>query len=147
MRIRKMIPWDHKKIIALMQQMPDFFSQETIEYAEQSITKFWGFVAYMQKDVVGYIVFWKTGKTTTKIYWMWVEKKYQGKWIGVILFTKCEEEAKATGSKKIELLTLWEHPDYPWYENTRRFYEKRWCMLSKSCMAGDVELLTLTKKL
>jgi len=147
MRIRKMIPWDHKKIIALMQQMPDFFSQETINYAEKSIAKLWGFVACMQKDIIGYIVFWKTGKTTTKIYRMWVIKNHQGKWIGAILFTRCEEESKATGSKRIELLTLWDHPNYPWYQNTRKFYEKRWCKITKSSMDEDIELLTLTKKL
>ena len=147
MRIRKAIPWDHKKIIALMQQMPDFFSPETIAYAEKSITKLWGFVACMQKNIIGYIVFWKKGKTTTKIYRMWVVKNYQGKWIGAALFTRCEKEAKSSGSKKIELLTLWDHHDYPWYQNTRKFYEKRWCILSKSCMDEDIELLTLTKKL
>ena len=130
-----------------MQQMPDFFSPETIAYAEKSIKKLWGFVACMQKDIVWYIVFWKKGKTTTKIYRMGVEKKHQGKSIGTTLFTRCEEEAKASGSKKIELITLWDHNDYPWYENTRRFYEKMWCTLKKSCMDEDVELLTLTKKI
>ena len=147
MRIRKAIPWDHKKIIALMQQMPDFFSSETIEYAEQSIAKLWGFVACMQKDIVWYIVFWKKGKITTKIYRMWVQKNHQGKWIGATLFTKCEQESKSMGSKKIELITLWDHRDYQWYNNTRTFYKKMWCILSKSCMDEDIELLTLIKRL
>lgn len=146
MRIRKAVSWDHKKIIALMQQMPDFFSPETIEYAEKSIAKLWGFVACIQKDIVWYIVFWKKGKTTTKIYWMGVEKNHQGKWIGAKLFARCEQEAKTTGSKKIELLTLWDHRDYPWYENTRKFYEKMWCKKTSSYMDHGIEILTLTKK-
>jgi hypothetical protein len=37
MQIKKTIPSDHKNIIALMNEMPDFFSLETVEYAQEML--------------------------------------------------------------------------------------------------------------
>ena len=35
MKMKKITPSDHKNIIALMNEMPDFFSLETVEYAQE----------------------------------------------------------------------------------------------------------------
>jgi len=146
MEIRKMQWEDYDKIIVLMSQMPDFFSPETVEYAQEKINELQWFVVYENDLLLWFIVFWNTTEDTTKIYRMGVKKDYQGKWIGTTLFQKCEQEAKKSRSKKIELLTLWDHVDYPWYANTRKFYEKMWCILQSSYMDHDIEICTLTKK-
>lgn len=147
MEIRQMQLWDHNKIIVLMNQMSDFFSPETIEYAQEKTHELMWFVVYQGDNLLWFIIFGNTDKDSTKIYRMGVEKNHQGKWIGTALFMRCEQEAKKSGSKKIELLTLWDHRDYPWYVNTRKFYEKVWCTLESSYMDHDVEILTLTKKI
>jgi GNAT superfamily N-acetyltransferase len=131
----------------LMNEMPDFFSLETVEYAQEMLDSLQWFVAYEDENLLWFITFGKLKEESAKIYRMAVSKKFQAIWIGTQLFEQAEKELQSEKIATIELITLWDHPDYPGYANTRKFYEKMWCKKISSSMEDDIELLTLGKEL
>jgi len=147
MIIRKITQSDSKNILALMRQMPEFFSEETVEYAQEKIGKLTWFIVDEKQKVIWCIVFGKIKKDVAKIYWMAVDISSQGIWIGTSLFEIAEKELKQQNYKSLELITLWDHPDYPWYVKTRKFYEKMWCKQISSYLEHDIELLILSKNI
>ncbi|AHB41114.1 hypothetical protein P148_SR1C00001G0307 [candidate division SR1 bacterium RAAC1_SR1_1] len=138
---------DKTIIIDIMQILSDYFSPETIEFAEEKILTLTGFVAKDKDIIVGFITFENISKSKAKIYWMGVLPSYRHQGIGSVLMKQTEALLSEQGIKKIELLTLDEHPDYPGYLFTRNFYKKHGFEIKDSYREEDVTILTMIKKL
>lgn len=138
---------DNKVIIEIMNILSDYFSPETIEFAEEKIPNQAWFVAIKKNTIIWFITFENVDKEKTKIYWMGVLPSYQRQWIGGILLKHTENLLQKKWIKEIELLTLDEHPDYPGYLFTREFYKKHGFVVKSFYMEEDVKLLTMTKEI
>jgi len=112
---------DNKVIIDIMNILADYFSPETIEFAEEKIPNQVWFVAIKNNIIIWFITFENIDKYKAKVYRMGVLPSYQRQWIGGILLKHTENFLQKQWIKGIELLTLDEHPDYPGYLFTREF--------------------------
>lgn len=138
---------DNKVIIDIMNILSDYFSPETIEFAEEKIPNQSWFVAIKNNIIIWFITFENIDKEKSKIYWMGVLPSYQRQWIGGILLKNTEDILQKQWIKEIELLTLDEHPDYPGYIFTREFYKKHNFTVKSFYSEEDVKILTMTKEL
>lgn len=138
---------DNKVIIDIMNILSDYFSPETIEFAEEKVPDQAWFVSIKNNIIVWFITFENIDKDKAKVYWMWVLPAYQRQWIGGILLKHTENLLQKEWIKEIELLTLDEHPDYPGYLFTREFYKKHGFTVKSFYMEDDVKLLTMTKEI
>lgn len=138
---------DDKVIIEIMNILSDYFSPETIKFAEEKITDQSWFVAIKNDIIIWFITFENIDKYKSKIYWMGVLPSYQRQWIGGILLKYTENLLQKQWIKEIELLTLDEHLDYPGYVFTREFYKKHNFTVKSFYIEGDVKILTMTKTL
>lgn len=138
---------DNKTIIEIMNALSNYFSPETIEFAEEKIPNLMWFVAKHNNKIVWFISFEIIDKIRSKIYWMWILPEYQHQWIGSILIKKLEWVLIEKWVREIELLTLDEHPDYPGYLFTREFYKKHGFLISWSYIEDDVKILSMIKRI
>lgn len=138
---------DNKIIIEIMKILSDYFSPETIEFAEEKISNQSWFVSKDDNKILWFITFENIYKDKSKIYWMGVLPTHQRQWIGGILLKHTETLLQKQWIKEIELLTLDEHPDYPGYLFTREFYKKHGFALKSFYMEDDIKILTMTKEL
>lgn len=136
---------DDKVIIDIMNILSNYFSPETIEFAEEKVSHLTWFIAKDQDTIIWFITFEATTKNKAKIYWMGIVPEYQHQWIGGMLLQYAEDALLKQWIKEIELLTLDEHPDYPGYFFTREFYKKHDFVVTGFEMADDVKILTMTK--
>ena len=136
---------DKNEIINIMKTLYEYFSPETIEFAEEKISNQSWLVAIKKNIIIWFISFEDIDKNKSKIYWMWVLPSYQGQWIGSILLKQTENLLQKQWIKEIELLTLDEHPDYPGYLFTRMFYKKHGFVIKRFYMEDDIKILTMIK--
>lgn len=138
---------DKLDVINIMKCLSDFFSPETIEYAEEIINNLWWFVAIEKNVIIWFIVYDIINKTSAKIYRMGVLPEFQNQWIWWNLLEHTEKALIERWIKEVNLLTLDEHPDYPWYKLTRKFYVKHNFVIVDSYVDEDVKILNMNKKL
>lgn len=138
---------NNKIIIDIMNNLSDYFSPETIEFAEEKIGDQLWFVATKDNIIIWFITFEVIEEFKAKIYWMWVLPSYQRQWIGSILLKYTENLLQKKWIKEIELLTLDEHPNYPGYLFTRNFYKKHDFIIKSFYMEEDIKLLTMSKQI
>lgn len=136
---------DNKIIIEIMNNLSDYFSPETIEFAEEKIPALQWFVAKYQNNIIWFITFKKIKQFKVKIYWMGIIPSHQHQWIGSTLLQQTEKTLIEQWIKEIELLTLDEHPDYPGYLFTRNFYKKNGFEIKDFYMEEDIKILNMTK--
>lgn len=136
---------DNKTIIEIMKFLSNYFSPETIEFAEEKIPSLAWFIARKEKIILWFIAFDVLEESRTKIYWMGVLPTYQRQLIWRILLKHTENLLQNQWIKEIELLTLDEHPDYPGYLFTREFYKKHWFEITDFEIQDDIKILTMTK--
>lgn len=138
---------NNNSIIEIMNILSDYFSPETIEFAQEKIPTLQWFIAKKEEKIIWFIAFEIVNHTKSKIYWMGILPEHQHQWIGSILLRHTEDFLQKHKIKEIELLTLDEHPDYPGYLFTREFYKKHNFSVKSFYMEGDVKILTMTKKI
>ncbi|MDR2190003.1 MAG: GNAT family N-acetyltransferase [Candidatus Peribacteria bacterium] len=100
-------------VIKMMENLSDFFSPETIDFAKKKLPKLYGFLAFEQERVWGFIVYECISLHHAKIYRMGVERSHQHQGIGSQLLQYTENALREQQITLLELLTLDEHPDYP----------------------------------
>lgn len=148
---------DHQDFLTLLKQLPGFFSPATISYAEQRLPECDGFMCLAQDPdgnptKVGFISFHISSENPQQanLNWLAVHPNLQGQGIGSKLLKHMERKLQEKQVDTIELSTIGYHPDYPEFEQTRKFYRGHgYNEVRKYVDQEDssVEILVLQKRL
>jgi len=147
MNIRPMTNKDKPAILQILKATPEFTQAEVVladeiieEYLHKSFESgYMILVGEVDSKLIGYICYGPTPITegTWDVYWIAVDRNYQGKGFGKKLMQAAEEDIRKSGGRLILVETSSKHG----YEKTNLFYQrmgyKEVCRIKDFYMIGD----------
>jgi len=108
----------------ILRKLPNWFEvEEAILDYIKGCKEMPFFVAFKNKEAVGFVVFRQITKYSAEIYVMGVLEEYHGRSIGKALIKTCEKYVLNLGVEFLTVKTLASSVKDEYYEKTRLFYE------------------------
>ncbi|KAA8939176.1 GNAT family N-acetyltransferase, partial [Mycobacterium sp.] len=122
---RRSRPDDVVGCVAIVRDLPDYFTKDVPARVTVDLADHYGWVATDTRGVVGFTVIDRRSERTAEILWMAVRNISRGAGIGTALLDHVLGELGDEGLQLVEVKTLDAAADYAPYVATRAFWERR----------------------
>lgn len=123
--VRRLAAGDLAAVRNIVGGLPDYFTSDVPDQAEQDAAEHGGWVLTDSGTVVGFAVLARRSSGGAEILWMAVDPARRGHGLGTALLQHMLGELAADGIRVVEVKTLDRSADYQPYEATRAFWERR----------------------
>jgi ribosomal protein S18 acetylase RimI-like enzyme len=122
---RSLIDTDLPAVAAIVSGLPDYFTDDVPEKVQRDARSDPAWVLVDDEEVVGFAVAKRESDRGAEILWMAIEDQRRGHGHGTILLNRLLADLAADGVLVVEVKTLDRSANYPPYEATRAFWERR----------------------
>jgi ribosomal protein S18 acetylase RimI-like enzyme len=122
--VRRSAAGDIEHCIAIIRELPDYFTEDVPAKVESDLGTHPGWVAVETERVVGFAVVDRRSTGAAEILWMAVAHAERGRGVGSALLDQLITELAGEGVQVIEVKTLDRSADYQPYAATNAFYER-----------------------
>ncbi|MGN6379957.1 MAG: GNAT family N-acetyltransferase [Gaiellales bacterium] len=118
-------PGDAIACARLAQSLPDHFDDHALERIPQDVTAHGAWLLVEGPAVVAFLVIERRAPLVAEILWIATRPDVRGQGHGTRLLNHALDELARDGVRLVEVKTLDASADYPPYEATRAFWERR----------------------
>jgi GNAT superfamily N-acetyltransferase len=122
--VRRSTPRDIERCLAIIEGLPDHFTDDVPARVEREMGEHSGWVAVAAERVVGFAVVARRFTRAAEILWIAVEDAERGHGVGSALLEQLVTELADDGVAVLEAKTLDRSEDYEPYVATRAFWER-----------------------
>jgi ribosomal protein S18 acetylase RimI-like enzyme len=122
--VRRSTAEDIGRCIAIVESLPDYFTDDVPAKLERELAEHLGWVAVGPERVVGFAVVERRSTRAAEIFWIAVDDAVRGQGVGSALVDRLVTELADDGVAVIEAKTLDASADYEPYVATRAFWER-----------------------
>ena len=123
--VRRSAARDIERCIAIVRELPDYFTEDVPAKVESDLSAHSGWVAVETERVVAFAVVDRRSTGAAEILWIAVADAERGQGVGSVLLDQLITELAAEGVQLLEVKTLDSSADYQPYAVTNAFYERR----------------------
>jgi GNAT superfamily N-acetyltransferase len=127
--IRPSTEGDVDACVAIVEELPDFFTDNVPAEVRRDLGLHQGWVAVVDDGVLGFAVVERRSAAAAEILWMAVRPARRGNGIGTALLEHVLAELRSDGVELVEVKTLDASAGYTPYEATRAFWSKRFVQI------------------
>jgi ribosomal protein S18 acetylase RimI-like enzyme len=125
MEIRPVRPDDTEPCVAVLAELPEYFTPSTFDEVRRDLATNAAWVAVDEARVVGFVLATRRFAAAAEITFAAVSPSHRGRHIGTTLVQRAFDELAADGVRMVEVKTLDVSSGYEPYAATRAFWEAR----------------------
>lgn len=125
MNVRRCTPDDVADCVALVRDLPNYFTSDVPQKVKADIGTGWAWVVTDADRLLGFAVVDRRSQRNAEILWMAVRNAVRSNGIGTALLNQMLDELSDDGLQLVEVKTLDQTADYEPYVATRAFWEHR----------------------
>jgi ribosomal protein S18 acetylase RimI-like enzyme len=122
--VRRFAARDTERCIAIVRELPDYFTEDVPAKVESDLGAHPGWVAVETERVVGFAVVDRRSTDAAEILWFAVASAERGQGLGSALLDQLIAELAGEGVRMLEVKTLDRSANYQPYAVTNAFYER-----------------------
>jgi GNAT superfamily N-acetyltransferase len=116
---------DLPSLIDIVDRLPEYFTDDVPAKVREDLRAHQGRVIVDDGDLVGFSVVERRSAAAAEILWMAIAPVRRGRGAGTQLLAHIIDELRADDCTVVEVKTLDRSANYPPYEGTRAFWERR----------------------
>lgn len=123
--VRDLAAGDVPAIVAIVQGLPDYFTDDVAEHVETDCASHGGWVVADSGEIAGFAIAKRKSAAGAEILWMAVDRMRRGRGAGTLLLNRVLDDLASAGVSVVEVKTLDPSAGYLPYVATRAFWERR----------------------
>lgn len=123
--VRRLVAGDIPGATAIVRSLPDYFTSDVPGHVERDAAAHDGWVIRNAGQIAGFAVAERRSPGGAEILWIAVDPAQRGRGLGTRLLDGALADLAAAGVSVVMAKTLDRSADYPPYEATRGFWERR----------------------
>jgi GNAT superfamily N-acetyltransferase len=123
--VRDLAAGDVPAIVAIVQGLPDYFTDDVAEHVETDCASHGGWVVADSGEIAGFAIAKRKSAAGAEILWMAVDPLRRGRGAGTLLLNRVLDDLASAGVSVVEVKTLDPSAGYLPYVATRAFWERR----------------------
>jgi GNAT superfamily N-acetyltransferase len=123
--VRDLAAGDVPAIVAIVQGLPDYFTDDVAEHVETDCASHGGWVVADSGEIAGFAIAKRKSAAGAEILWMAVDPLRRGRGAGTLLLNRVLDDLTSAGVSVVEVKTLDPSAGYLPYVATRAFWERR----------------------
>lgn len=123
--VRDLAAEDVPAIVAIVQGLPDYFTDDVAEQVETDCASHGGWVVADSGEIAGFAIAKRKSAAGAEISWMAVDRMQRGRGAGTLLLNRVLDDLASAAVSVVEVKTLDPSAGYLPYVATLAFWERR----------------------